>query len=208
GRGAAGGVAVALALDPLFIRYSLAISPDMPLTLCSVMGLIAAHDVAARGRLRDSLAGGLWLGLGVACKYSPILLAVPMVLAHAQRPHGRRGWVILDGRLWLAAAVSAAAFALASPFPLVDLSGRWSQFRLGADVLVHAPTGAIHRFAAAEFLSRTLPNDLGWPLYVLIAVAAGVTLVRGSLGARLALAFALANLVVFGLVPTPFERYL
>src|SRR5262249_56017518 len=117
GRGAAGGVAVALALDPLFIRYSLAISPDMPLTLCSVMGLIAAHDVAARGRLRDSLAGGLWLGLGVACKYSPILLAVPMVLAHAQRPEGRPARGIRDGRPWLPPPRPRAGVAPAAPPP-------------------------------------------------------------------------------------------
>jgi hypothetical protein len=209
--GAWAGVAVAvvLAVDPLFARYSLAVSPDMPLTLCSVLGLLACLDVAERGSWRDSLAGGVWLGLGAACKYTPILLALPMVLAHARRPAGRHGiGVLADGRLWGAAGVSLAAFALTSPFTLVDLASRWAQFGLGASVLVHQPGGGVRHFAITTFAAHTLPRDLGWPLLVLLALAAVLVFARRDLRASIPLAYALAVIAAFGLVPTPFGRYL
>ena len=209
GAWAAVAVALVLACDPLALRYSLAVSPDMPLTFCGVMGLLAALDVAERGRWRDSLAGGAWLGLGAAFKYSPILLAIPLVMAHAARPGGMRGpRVAADPRLWAAAGVSLAAFAAGSPFTLVDLATRWSQFQLGASVLVQAPAGAVRHWAAAEFLAHTLPGDLGWPLWELLAFAMLAALVRGGMRARALASFALANLVVFGAVPTAFARYL
>jgi hypothetical protein len=202
-------VALVLAIDGLFLRYSLAVSPDMLLTLFSVLGLIACLDVAEHGRLRDSLLGGLWLGLGAACKYTPALLALPLLLAHAWRPGGRRGLRVLgDSRLWLAAAVALVAFAATTPFTIADLASRWSQVRTGADVLVHAPGGGARHYAIAEFVTRTLPDDLGWPLLALVAIAAVAALVRSERRLLLLLAYGLLVLALFGLVPTAFARYL
>src|SRR5437870_2059193 len=114
GRASMPWVALVLALDPNFIRHSLVISPDLLLTLFVVLGLGAALDVSEHATLRASLLGGLWLGLGTACKYSPALLAAPLIVAHALRPGGRRGLAVLrDARLWLAALVALAAFMAA-----------------------------------------------------------------------------------------------
>jgi len=209
GEWAAAGVTLVLALDPLFLRHALVVSPDMLLTLFTVLGLLAALDVAERGRRRDSLGLGLWLGLGVACKYSPLLLAAPAILAHAHRPGGRRGWAVLaDPRLALAALVSLAAFAATSPFTLIDLVRRGHEFGTGAGVLTSGQVGNARTFAGVEFFGRTLPGDLGWPLFALLGAALAWALVRRT-PARLVLAsFALVYLAVFALVPTAFERYL
>ncbi len=209
GRGAAPWVVLALALDPLFVRYALVISPDMLLTLFTLLGLLAALDVRARGAWRDSLRGGLWLGLGAACKYSPGLLAVPLVVAHAARPGGRRGLGVLrDGRLWLAALVSLVAFAATTPFTLVDLTRRWTDLQLGASVLTAGQFGSARAPAILYYLRQGLPADLGWPLLLLLAAGVGWTLLRRTPERVVTLAFLVTYALVFGLVPTAFDRYL
>ena len=209
GRAAGPWVALVLAFDPLFLRHALVVSPDMLLTLFTVLGLLASLDVLERGRLANSLRGGLWLGLGTACKYAPALLAVPLVLAHAWRPGGRRGAAVLgDGRLWGAAAVSVAAFALTTPFTFLDLAKRWSDVVVGANVLTEGPAGAARHFAAPAYLFDVLPHDLGLPLYALLLGAAAWVLRRRARPRLVLLAFLLVYLAVFGLVPTPFPRYL
>jgi hypothetical protein len=209
GPGAAAWMALALVLDPLHIRYSLVVAPDMLLSLFVLLGILAALDVQARGRLRDSLRGGLWLGLGAACKYSPALLALPLLLAHARRPGGRRGFaVLLDGRLWWTGLAALAAFAATTPYTLLDLSRRWSDFQLGAAVLTTGPFGGERHFAAVDYVRHLLPDDLGWPLYLLLAAALGWALLRPARERTLIVAFLVPYLILFGLVPTPFTRYL
>ena len=209
GPAAAPWVVLALALDPLFVRHSLVVSPDMPLTLCTLLGLLAALDVPARGALRDSVRGGLWLGLGAACKYSPGLLAVPLLVGHAGRPGGRRGLGVLrDGRLWLAPLFSLVAFALATPFTLLDLAKRWADFRLGAEVLAAGQYGSARVPAALFYLRDTLPGDLGWPLLLLVAAGVAWAFVRRTPERVVTLSFVVAYGLVFGLVPTAFARYL
>lgn len=202
-------VAWALALDPLFLRHALVVSPDMLLTLFVVLGLHACLDVLERGRRRDSLLGGLWLGLGVAAKYSPLLLAAPMIVAHAWRPGAKRGpRVLADGRLWAAAGVAVAAFACGSPFTIVDLVRRWSEFALGADVLVSGPASGPRTWAGPEFFGRLLPGDLGAPMLVLMAGGAVAALAARAKPRLVLLSFAAVYLAAFAMVPTAFARYL
>ena len=63
-----------LSLSPLLIEHSIKVTPDIFLTLFSALALVSFIDVYEKGRWRDYLASGVWIGLGVASKYTPILL--------------------------------------------------------------------------------------------------------------------------------------
>jgi tetratricopeptide (TPR) repeat protein len=199
------GLAVAgvLAFEPLHLRYSLVPGPDMLLALFVTLGLGAALDVLERGGARDSLRAGLYTGLGIATKYSPALLLLPLALAHSWSARRARG-----ARFALCLAVAFGAFAACSPFSLLDLAGRRGELGAELSAFVRGPFGAGHGPAAVAYLLRILPADLGWPLLVL-AVAGAIAAVAGRSRERIVLlAWLLPFALVLGAATSAFERYL
>ncbi len=202
-------VLLGLALDPLFLRHSLVLSPDMLLTLCILAGLLSAKNVEERGRLRDSWLGGMWLGLGTACKYSPALLAFPMLLAHLRRPGGRGpGKVLLDSRLWAAAGVALIAFAVSSPYTIADLTLHRREMRMGVEAVTGGHFGTVRLPSFGSYALSVLPGDLGWPLWILLAVSLMWVTFRRFGRFSLLLAFLLPYLMTFGTLPIIFPRYM
>jgi hypothetical protein len=206
---AAACVPLVLAIEPVHVRHSLVVAPDMLLTLFVLLGLSAARDVERGGRLRDSLLGGVWLGLGVACKYVPALLAFPLLIAHARRPGGRRGaaW-LFDPHLWAAGVASVAAFAAASPFSLVDWLARRGEVGEGVGAMTLGHFGAEREPAALRYLLAELPADLGWPLAALLVAALIWAVAARRRELAIILAFLVPYLVLFGVLPVSFIRYL
>jgi len=127
------GVAAAgfLALSPVHVQHSHITSPDVPtvalLVLCAYFTLRLFED----GRTRWYVLAGVVLGLSSAVKYPSAMFAVAIVVAHLWRCGGsfRRPLPFLlalfDWRLWLAGALSIAAFFVTSPYILID----WRRFQ-------------------------------------------------------------------------------
>jgi hypothetical protein len=160
-------VGLVLAASPLLIELSIKVTPDILLALFSALALGRILDVYERGRLRDYVGSAVWIGLGAASKYTPVLLIPCLVTAHLAR---HRSWRSLtDARLVVAAAACAAAFFVASPFTVLNLATAKrdisSQFMhvVTAGHFGHELRGAGHVY----YLVDALPAALGWPGAVL-----------------------------------------
>ena len=112
-----------LAVTYAHVRSSQLVKADQLAALFSVLALIFIFRIAESGRWRDYLLASLFVGLGTASKYSPILLVVPLWVAHVQC------WRRRDAAWWrrafgphvpAALAVVVTAFFVASPFNFLD----------------------------------------------------------------------------------------
>ena len=196
-------VALVLALEPLHIRYSLVPGPDVLLTLFVTLGLLETIGVLQRGRRRDSVLAGLFMGLGIATKYSPALLVLPLAIAHAWSPTRARG-----ARFATSLAVAIGTFAACSPFSWLDLAGHRGELGAEISAFLHGPFGAGAHPAALTYALGIVPRDLGWPLALLLAVAVIRSLVRPSRERVVLLAYALPFALVLGVATSAFDRYL
>jgi hypothetical protein len=163
-------VGLVLCASPLLIELSIKVTPDTFLALFSALALGRILDVREKGRRRDYLWSAVWIGLGVASKYTPLLLIPCLVAAHlARQGSGRRWRSLADRRLAAAGAVCAATFFVASPFTVVNLAVAKRDI---ASQFAHVVTGGhfgheMRGAGAIYYLTDVLPAALGWPAVVL-----------------------------------------
>ena len=173
--------ALLLALNPFHILTSQRVCDPNLLALLFV--LIATIQLVGIGRgdsLRAPLVAGAMIGLAGACKYVPLVLISLLVIACVDAPE----WPSLR-RLrfrWKQAAIGIAAalvaFALASPYTLLDWGRKAQDLSLQSGRMLGDWVGLSEsRFSLLTYLTRTLPSMLGWPAY-LLSVAGCVLLLR------------------------------
>ncbi|MHB8080169.1 MAG: ArnT family glycosyltransferase [Candidatus Krumholzibacteriia bacterium] len=217
--GAAGGLLVGalLAVSPLLVRQSRLITPDILLTFCAVMAVARLFDVRERGAMRDHVWAGIWIGLGISIKYSPILLAPALVVVHLLRrrheagvaaPSGRRPR-LGDRRLLAAAGACALTFVLTSPFVLFNLDTLRADFTYQLTHLSQGHFGQEGRGSGALFYLRdVLVPAFGLPGFVLAVAGLGWAAGRRR---GLWLVPAVCCLCLYlglGLLRTRFDRYM
>jgi hypothetical protein len=116
-----------VALTVMHIQLAHFAAFDTALTCFVVATLLFAVRFTRYRRRRDAIAAAICLGLAVGCKFSAILLVVPLVMAHASRWERR-----LSGAKWrrlrrpaslfaLSALAAVLAFVLTNPFSLLQL---------------------------------------------------------------------------------------
>ena len=125
-----------VALAVIHIQLSHFFAVDTILALFAVAALYFLHGVATRGRLRDSVLAGVFIGLGLATKVSLAPIYLALVAAYvlyglsATRDRGDSsaavGDVVRTAFVGLGAAMAASVAVLfvAQPYALLD----WSQF--------------------------------------------------------------------------------
>lgn len=122
GRAAGLVAALLVAVNPLHVRSSHFGNTDTTLTLLVALALLFTVRAARRARARDFVLAGACVGLAASAKYPGALFAAGLPLA-ALLPAGRAAALPLAARLrglaW-AVAATGAAFALTSPFVLLD----------------------------------------------------------------------------------------
>jgi 4-amino-4-deoxy-L-arabinose transferase-like glycosyltransferase len=172
-----------LALSPLLVEHSLKVTPDIFLTLFSALALWSFLDVYEKGRWRDYAMSALWIGLGAASKYTPVLLVPCLVAAHLSRSWSteRSGSVarwraLFDPRLVLAGVICAAAFFVASPYTVLSLG---AAKRDVSSQFVHVVTAGHFGYEAGSsgyvvYLTNVLPGALGWPALIFGLVGLGL----------------------------------
>lgn len=198
----AGGL---LALSPLLIEHAQLIEPDMLVAVFSALAIVKVVDIQQRGRLSDYLWAGLWIGLGISSKYTPVLLLPAVFVAHALRERGGRRRAMEP---WLAAVVAAAAFAVTSPYVLLDVNQLAHD--LGVQTL-HMTTGHFGQGAVSGLVfypAQVLGPGLGWTGFVL-ATGGLAWAAWARRGPWLALAACVAPYFLgLALLKTQFPRYM
>ncbi|HXF58496.1 MAG TPA: glycosyltransferase 87 family protein, partial [Candidatus Saccharimonadales bacterium] len=146
-----------LALNPFHILISQRVSDPNLLALLFV--LLATLELA---RVTDRVApyarAGAMIGLAAACKYVPMVLLLLPVLA------ARLRWKAIGASV-LGAAL---AFLIASPFTLLDWARKSQSLTLQRGRLLSEWVGLSESpFSLPTYLTRTFPEMLGWPVYLL-----------------------------------------
>ncbi len=199
-----------LAVSFLHVRDSHFGVTDITMVTLTTGAVLLAVELQRRGALRMAVGAGLVAGLATSTKYNAALLAIPLVAAAWGAQGG--GGLVWSGRARgkLAAAALTAmigGFLIGTPYALLDSGQFLTDFRyemghLAEGHYVDVGRGWMHHATA------TLPDAVGWPVYVL---GAGAILMSFFANFRLALvlfSFPLVYYVAIGRGHTAFYRYM
>jgi hypothetical protein len=201
--------AALLAVDLLHIRDSHWVTTDVPLTFLITLATFFALRYWRDGRLADASAAGLVAGLATSMKYPGGLAFLGLLAAHAARRPVGPAWRRVVGRDTVAAAgLAVGGFVLGTPFALLTPVA----FARGVlDELREVHTVQFGNEADAPgylfHLAYSLPEAMGWPLYLLALAGLGWALARRGAREAVLLAFAVPYLLVIVSWSSRFERY-
>ena len=206
GRAAGMLAAGLLAVDLLHVRDSHWITTDVPLTFLMTLATFHALRYWRDGRLADAGAAGLVAGLATSMKYPGGLAFLGLVAAHAARRGDWPAWRRVAGRdTALAAGLAMGGFVLGTPFalltPVAFVRGVLDEFhtvQFGNEA--HVPGYLFH-------LVYSLPEAMGWPLYLLALAGLAWALARRGARETVLLTGAVPYLFVIVAWSTRFERY-
>jgi hypothetical protein len=194
--------AALLAVEWFHTQNAHFVTTDVPMTFILTLAAMRCIDVFQRGQWRDYLWAGFWIGLTASTKFPGGLVFVALFVAHVLRV---RDWAeMLDGRLGLGVAGTAAGFFLGTPYAL-DLPYflNWLATNVsffgttgtGLGSTVEGSTGLYYLkelfFGPSALLAVTGVLGLGWLIRknwrlggVLIAFPAAHAVLIASQGAR------------------------
>jgi hypothetical protein len=202
-----------LALSPMLVRHAQLVTPDILMALFSGLAVAKILAVSEHGLRRDYVWAGVFLGLGIACKYTPILFALSLYLVHLRRlraqGRGLRRGGLDDPSLGWAALSCLAAFLLTSPYTLADLSVLRRDFGFQMLHMSKGHFGQAHEGAAALYYLR----EVLWPGLSgggFVLSGAGLALASWKLrGVWRSLAICVVTFYLgIALLNTHFERYM
>jgi len=200
-----------LALSPLVVFYAKLLRTDTAATFWGVLALYLTLRLLDMPTMRRQVAAGAAIGLSIASRYFLATTGLILVLVDAilLLRAGKDG---LGARLWwsIFAGLLAVPFVFllanpAMPFQwqqvVRDLTAEARVEHLGADGL-----GVLGNFRYYFFVA--LPAAFKWPLTVLTFAGSLLTLLRGSLQARLLLVWATAFLLLISIPSLHWDRWL
>jgi len=117
-----------------FVFYTHFIVTDILQLLFILGGYIFIVRISRNGRTKDYLWAGALTGLGIATKYSPVLLFAPLLLAHVfylSRASGKIGLSRVALPIALAGLAMSLLFFIGAPYCFIDYTSflRSLQFR-------------------------------------------------------------------------------
>jgi tetratricopeptide (TPR) repeat protein len=197
--------ALLLAFTPFHILISQRVSDPNLLALLFVL----LASIALVGESRDWRAfaiAGAMIGLAGACKYLPLALSLLLVLVSIDRT-SPRGFRVRGRALAAGLLATVVAFALASPYTLLDWSAKVHDLQLQRGRLLGEWVGLSESSVSLPtYLVRTLPHMLGWPAY-LLSVVGCLLLARRPRGGVVALT-PVVLLLPTGLLAVAQERFM
>ena len=201
--------ALLLAFTPFHILISQRVSDPNLLALAFV--LLASILLVGGGeehRARTSGIAGAMIGLAGACKYVPLALNFLLAIACIDRARGaalRVRWRPLAAGL----LASLLAFALASPYTLLDWSAKARDMQLQRGRLLGEWVGLSESSVSLPtYLVRTLPHMLGWPVYLLSIAGSALLLVDRRRRGWIVALTPLVLLLPTGLLALAQERFM
>jgi len=196
-----------LATNPLHIATSQHIGDPNLLALLFVLLAIPPILGISRGdRLRNSVKAGAMIGLAGACKYVPLVLLLPYLLAQATSARALR-WAARWRPTIAGIVAMAAAFFLVSPFLFLDWGTTLHDVAAQRNSVLSAWVGQSSAvIALPRYLAVTLPSIMGWPAYAL-ALFGCVLLFRRGTQERLLLSVAAVLVLAVGVLMVAQTRY-
>jgi hypothetical protein len=174
---AAGVVAGAfLAVNAFHVDLSQVIAVDGPLTFFVAWALLRIVRLTESMTLSGAIAAGAAIGLATSCKYTGAFLVVPLVVAWwiTRGPDGRRHVPVLLAGL----GAAAVAFALTSPFVLLDFRAAWSDISAEREHMAVGHFGLARGPSWDQYLGALRARILGWPGLVAAVAGAAIALAR------------------------------
>jgi len=162
--------AVFIAVLPLAVLESQLVSPDVVLLVAVAWGLAFATRYAMSGRRTDAIVTGIWMGLATAAKYPGAFLLVALLVAHAvaiRRRGAGPGSYLLSSHLFQSLFAGVAAFAMASPYVLIDAHNAWADISFERRHMVFGHLGREGGRAWGFYFAHVLPQGLSIPIAVL-----------------------------------------
>ncbi len=199
-----------LAVSFLHVRDSHFGVTDITMVTLTTAGVLLAVRLQRTGTVRTALWAGLVCGLATSTKYNAALLAVPLVAAAATARGPLSTWVPPVARARLGASALAAmgvGFVLGTPYALLDFGQFVGDFRYEMTHLAeghHIDVGV----GWAHHAAATLPDALGWPLYVVGIGAVGMSWFSNFRLSLVLFSFPIVYFVAIGRGHTAFYRYM
>ena len=174
--------AILMAVAYVPVRDAHFLKHDVPATLLIVGAVAASWWVWQRGRTRDYVLAGASVGVASALHYPAALVVVALLAAHVLRTRHSVA-ELLGVRLWLAALTAITAFAVCSPYVLIDVTTALRDIQANRAIIIERAQRTYGAFGSAmpqlEIL-RTQGAGLAW---LIAAVVGCVALVRRSVSA-------------------------
>ena len=191
-----------LALNPLHIQTSQHVAdPNLLALLFVLLAALAMTRLAETGSERDAMVAGAMIGLAGACKYVPLILVIPLAVAH-----GRGFW--RSRAYGMAMVAVAVALFVATPFTFLDWKTTLRDIGTQRSALFSDWVGQTSfPFSLPTYITVSLPHAMGWVAYLLGLVGLGLLWRRGRAAQAVALipgVMVLAN----GALKAAQERYM
>ena len=191
-----------LALNPLHIQTSQHVAdPNLLALLFVLLAALAMTRLAETGSERDAMVAGAMIGLAGACKYVPLILVIPLAVAH-----GRGFW--RSRAYGMALIAVAVALFLATPFTFLDWKTTFRDIGTQRSALFSDWVGQTSfPFSLPTYIAVSLPHAMGWVAYLLGLAGLGWLWRRGRAAQAIALipgVMVLAN----GALKAAQERYM
>ncbi|MGE5178096.1 MAG: glycosyltransferase 87 family protein [Bacteroidota bacterium] len=201
GRLVAIGAALLLAVNLPHILVSQHVSD--PNLLALLFLLIASFPMIriarGRGSTRDSVLAGAMIGLAGACKYVPLVVGLPFLLAHPGNVKNRS--------FWTGALAAFLAFFIATPYTLLDWRVTIRDLTRQRESLFSSWVGQSQfPISLPTYLIQSLPHAMGWIAY-LLGILGAVLLWRRGRAERVLVGTAAVLIAVNGLLKAAQERY-
>jgi len=138
---------------------SVVVKADVPSTFFAIVSLLCILTLYRTGRLRDYVLAGLFAGLGTATKYYPIIMLIPMYVAHVlsardlSLPWYRK---VMDSKITAGGFACVGGFFIGSPYNFLDPT--WIQNK-GSFLLTLHKVGAVN--AQAGYVEETSGGGMG-----------------------------------------------
>ncbi|HEY8943565.1 MAG TPA: glycosyltransferase family 39 protein [Polyangiaceae bacterium] len=113
--------ALLLAVAPIHVTGARYIKEDMPLVFFVQLALLQLLGVVQHGRPRDYLTAGIAAGVAIGTKFSAVLLAPMLLVAHALHVRDQRGGPRALLSVWVAVGLLCIAVGYCLVNPLVVL---------------------------------------------------------------------------------------
>jgi hypothetical protein len=197
--------AVLMAVAYVPVRDAHFVKHDVPATLLILLAVLASRRVWQPGRTRDYALAGAVTGVASALHYYAVFAVVPLLCAHGLHagPSWRR-W--LSPRLWLAAAASLAAFAVCSPYVILDWPTALRDIQANRLIIVDRARQAYGLFGSAIPQLRILAAQGTGVAWLAAAVVGFVAMARTSRATALWLVSFPAVFIVFISNTWPYGR--